>query len=991
MSKHEHGAMEPRKSSYIDTLIKLFDAVVNHQETAELEGIVSHGRVTETMFLRLLQYLNATMSKPVDTEQLDVGIQRGRDRYRIEITGRENVVGFIKGDQRLSHIDVPLRLIVKGFMQGYRPLELDACDTRVNLKTETEVMSQRRDLLRTLTGLRQRIYRLKKRFTFATQDNLFRIDATIVRTSNVTNGESALASGVLSAPKTYEVEIEYIGNASSVSTAALSTTLIKYAMEVKMAMEGDDTYMTPTLRDAIMADIKSIFGTDRFIGPMPVTLERNNMIDNEYNNDSILKDYTVTDKADGERCLLYTSAVSHGSVFKISKQGGKIVMKKTNIAFESDKAGACIVDCEHVTMTKSSEKMSEFMVFDAYCIYGEPIGHLPLMAGSDVASRLQRAFEIVSKFKQSEHAIGVKRFYDDIFKGAQEIMALHRCGRIKYHIDGLIYTPKNMALGALFDTDKPHYGSVWEKVYKWKPPQDNSIDFMVHFVGRPLPSSSGDGLPLLQWVDLYVGADKRIVANNGRIAPLEGLKALSGQIRYVGAAQGYEDRKFIVEPNDESVSSTHIPIDLDSNKPLCMSGEAIDHLSVVEMVRVGDKWVPLRLRPDKVHGNDLHAALNVWRSICEPLNEDIVLGSTKLHASTYLADIENSDVYYNRNLSRNKPSNRAASRGIKDFHNNFVKRALVQKLAIAGKCKTVFDIACGKAGDLFKYLDNGFDCIVGADKSSDNIENATDGAYARAIDIINNPIKSIRKERARTGTIAFFEADFGSRIDDTYMEGIQENDKRALFKMLWLGSMPPGKDADGAMYAKYRGVVKRRFDMAACQFAIHYFMSSHKTISAFATNLDNVLKPNGYFVGTCLDGRIVDRALRNSGGDEIRGVRGGRLVWSIKNMYGILDEDGNNFGKKVRVFMETINQPIDEYLVDFDLLANELAKKGILPLETKECTEFGLINYTGTFRDIYEELQTQNTGFSSTVGGLMSDEEKQYSFMNRWFVFKKKS
>jgi hypothetical protein len=966
----------------MNVLAKHFDAVVNHQETAELEGIISQGRVTETQFIRLLKYLTSTSTKPVETEQLDVGILRGKDRYRIEIAGRDNVVQFLKGDTRLSHITVPLRVIVKGFMQGYRSLDVDSCDMRVNLKTETEITTQRRELLRTLNNLKLRSYRLKKRYSFSTKDQFFRIDASIVRTTSVSNGESAMSSGVLTAAKTYEVEIEYV-KSTAVSSTDLATAFVKHAIEMKMVMDETDTYMTPSLRESILMDIRSIFDTDHFIGPMPVTLERNNLIDSEYNNGSILNDYTVTDKADGERCLLYTSKITRGSVIKISKQGRRLVLKKvTNMAIDPN-ATTCIVDCEyvtsrHVTSTKSSEPTSVFMVFDAYCVDGQRIGHLPLM--SVESSRLQKAQEVIGRYKVGvEHTIYVKKFYDDIFKGAQEILAMQRCGKIKHHIDGLIYTPKKLAVGALFEGDKPYYGNTWEKTFKWKPPADNSIDFLVQFVGGPMPgTSTGDGL-LVQRVDLYVGADKR--TNVDRIPPLEGLAILSaGFSRRDGG--GYENRKFIVEPNDESVSSTIIEIDPVSKKPVCTNGEKIDHMSVVEMVRVAGKWVPIRLRPDKVQGNDIHSAMNVWRSICEPMEEDIITGSIKLNESTFLSDIDDS-VYYN-NTSRNNKI-KAASRVMKKFHNNYVKRALVQKLALAGKCKSVFDIACGKAGDLQKYLDNGFTCIVGADKSSDNIENKVDGAYARTIDILTNYNKSALKDKVKSSTIAYFEADFGMRIDDRYMEAIEDNEKRALFKMLWMGTSPPGKNADVAVYAKYRGLIKRQFDMAVCQFAIHYFMSSPRTIASFVTNLSNVLKPNGYFAGTCLDGRLVDRAIRSAGSDEIRGMRGGRLVWSIKKLYDTLDDAAGdlNFGKKILVFMESINRPIVEYLVDFELLVSELEKKDIVPLNKEECVSLGIVSSSGTFRDMYEELQANNTE-------LMSDEEKQYSFLNRWFVFKKR-
>ena len=998
MAERISQPLPPNKmvAPYMDSLSRMFASTT---KTTELEGIVCQGKVTEAMCVGLLQYLKSispstSSDAQESTEQLDISIRRGRDKYRLEFKGREHITAFIRGNEKLTSTKIPFRLIVKGFVKGIRPIDIDACDTKVNLKTESEIDThQRYEVLRSLAGLKERTYRLKKRYSFNTSDKLFRIDITIVRTSFVSNGESALSSGVLVAPKTFEVEIEYLQNDQPPNQTAnqLATTLVKHAMELKMALDGDDTYVAPSVRDAILADIKAVFGTDRFIGPMPITLEQSNFVENDYNNDCILNGYTVTEKADGERCLLYMGSIDN-TVYKIAKNGGKIAIKRTGMSYQSE--GANVLDCEHVTQTRTQQSTSDFMVFDVFSVNGEPVAHLPLLS-TDGDCRLHKASELIAKINTTQqHTITVKTFHEDIFKGAQEILALQRGQKYRYHIDGLIYTPKSLPVGALFQGDIPHYGSVWEKVYKWKPPEDNSIDFKVKFVGSPMPNPSTDGTPFIQQMDLYVGADRRSIGEQGRISPFDGLKALASDHGGVFSASGYEDRKFQVEPQDDSVCAAHVHVDPITQKPMCKNGDPIDHQCVVEMIREDGRWVPLRLRRDKIYGNDIHAALNVWRSICQPLTEEVIVGATKIPQATFLSDIEESGIYYNRSTKTTNQSSkqRVATRGIRDFHNNVVKRSLVERLARKGGCKTVFDIACGKAGDIHKYIDNNFNTIIGADKSADNIENASDGAYARTIEIINNPIKSARRERVRTGTIAFFEADFGEKIDGGYMDAIEDTEKRAFIKMLWLGALPQTRN-NQAMFNKYRGIVKRHFDMVACQFAIHYFMSSRKSMDAFATNLDNLLKSGGYFVGTCLDGRLVDHAFRSSGSREIRGMRGGRLIWSMENLYGTLDDDGiihNNFGKKIRVFMETINQPIDEYIVDFDLLVFELGKKGIVPLDTQEYAALGLNNYTGTFRDVFEDMQSRSSNFLQTVGGLMSDEEKQYSFMNRWFIFRKK-
>ena len=1062
--------------AYIDNLAAFFKEVVRHQETTELEGVIYPGKVDNKKFSRLLKYIAGGKGTSM-TEQLDISFRRGREDYRIEISGRENVVAFIKGGGRILHSQVPLTLLLKGTVPGFRPIVIDACETRVKLKTETEVVQDRPAMLRILSGYKQRTYRVKKRFSVPSPDGKFRFDMTVVRSVSVMQGETVSEAGAMTAPQTYEVEIEYVGGGGDPQPdpAGLAKSLVRYALELKMAMDGEETYVPPSVVDAVLADFEALFKDRRFIGPNLVTLERNNLAPNPYNNDYVVKGYTVTDKADGERCLLYaSSAVENGEVFKLTRNGrSPMRVQRTGMRAKggSGGGGVFVLDCEHITRTASGAETSQFMVFDAYAYGGQGVGHMPLMgdaedqASAPTRSRLACARAAAASIDVSgtpHNGVEVKRFYaDDIFKGAAEILALQRCGKMKYYIDGLVYTPKALPVGALFDGDKPHFGGTWDKVFKWKPPRDNSIDFEVRFVGTPVPSLGPGGLPLVQRMDLYVGYQSGHAflpeKAPGRISSLDALLAAADPRPYASWNQqqnqnNYTSRLFALggdgdgdggastastaNNKDGTVSSVDVHVDPAKNRPLCKDGSVIEDHAVVEMVRdeetgVAGRWVPLRLRPDKDHGNDYNTAMNVWRSMCNPVDEEMVTGSVRLSADAYA--FETPDVYYRRDAA-SWSRGRAASRVMRDFHNKWVKRMLLAKIfspfmprqrgahlhakphqqrkTVGGgeprgehpegqQGASVFDIACGKANDIAKYFEHGVTTIVGADKSGDNIENAFDGAYARVMDLRNGRSGPELRDKARRATVAFCEADFGVTVDNAYMDRVVDNDARAVMKLLWHGVMPSAASSAATqqqqpMLAPYRGIVRRRFDVVACQFAIHYFMSSKRSLSAFMKNVDNLIKPGGLFVGTCLDGRAVDRAFRGGGdGATIRGTRGGRLVWSVTKLYDRLDEDDtiyNNFGKKLRVFVETINQPIDEYVVDFDLLTAELATHDIVALTAEESEALGLLRgHTGTFRDVFDEHNASgNREFRETIGAHMTDEEKRYSFLNRWFVFKKR-
>jgi 2-polyprenyl-3-methyl-5-hydroxy-6-metoxy-1,4-benzoquinol methylase len=81
------------------------------------------------------------------------------------------------------------------------------------------------------------------------------------------------------------------------------------------------------------------------------------------------------------------------------------------------------------------------------------------------------------------------------------------------------------------------------------------------------------------------------------------------------------------------------------------------------------------------------------------------------------------DVYYNVKLRDFK------TEGLKNFHNLYVKKLLIKCVSKQGD--TLIDFACGKAGDLSKWIAARLAFVFGVDISKDNLENRLDGACAR--------------------------------------------------------------------------------------------------------------------------------------------------------------------------------------------------------------------------------------------------------------------
>ena len=131
------------------------------------------------------------------------------------------------------------------------------------------------------------------------------------------------------------------------------------------------------------------------------------------------------------------------------------------------------------------------------------------------------------------------------------------------------------------------------------------------------------------------------------------------------------------------------------------------------------RWVPIRVRNDKTtelrqgitmnYGNAYHVAESNWKSIHNPITEDMI--STGQNITNIEVD---EDVYYNRIVASKRMV------GLRAFH-NYIKSILITSVSKRGD--TLIDLACGKGGDFSKWTNAKLSFVLGIDKSPDNIEN----------------------------------------------------------------------------------------------------------------------------------------------------------------------------------------------------------------------------------------------------------------------------
>jgi hypothetical protein len=233
---------------------------------------------------------------------------------------------------------------------------------------------------------------------------------------------------------------------------------------------------------------------NNFIGPSSTTLQIENIvpINENANIPNIRKEYTVTDKADGERNMLFVS--SNGKIYLINSN---MVTTFTGAKTETKELFNSLVDGEIVLHNKNGEYINLYIAIDVYFIDKLDVRSYGFMPKSkeDVKSKFRlpllkmfiRQLNPISIMKNQISPIRIesKNFYplnpnDSIFDACNFILDRVKQGLFEYNTDGLIFTPASMGVGASeIGKAGPLKKDTWIYSFKWKPAYYNTIDFLV--------------------------------------------------------------------------------------------------------------------------------------------------------------------------------------------------------------------------------------------------------------------------------------------------------------------------------------------------------------------------------------------------------------------------------------------------------------------------------------------------------------------------------
>jgi hypothetical protein len=692
-----------------------------------------------------------------------------------------------------------------------------------------------------------------------------------------------------------------------------------------------------------------------------------------------------------------------------------------------------IVDGELIMYDKNRNVIFLFAAFDIYYIGGRKknpnIRDLPFTSYHETNSETR--LSILKQFHKVVGLTPITKNISDSCKFHMKVKDFHYYSETEnksifnasakiwnaretfpYEIDGLIFTPMDYGVGGskIGETYELNGKFTWKYSFKWKPPKYNTIDFLV------ITEKDKDGLDKIHFqveengvvtefkkLYLMVGFDAR---KNNFMNPFDEMlfdklppEDNNHHPTYKNN-QSYEVRNFVpTVPYDPHAYIGYVKLENDGvNKRMkTEEGQVFDKNMIVEFrYDAVDKtktnpwrWIPLRIRHDKTQQllegkksmNVYSNANDVWKSIHFPITEKIITGYDVI-----TNNVDATDTIYYSLVEKNVQY----TNSLRDFHNLYVKSKLIINISeylqkhFRSESILLLDYAVGKAGDLSKWTRGNIHFVLGIDYSDDNIRNSNDGACVRYL-----RHRSInRKENFRA---LFMKGNSNLNIRTTG-NAVEKPLEKDLLKYVF-----GQKNVQSIKYAFPYGIAIDGFHISSCQFALHYFFENIHTLHNFIRNLAECTRTDGYFIGTCFDGHSIFQKLNSINHNQSFSImKDGKLVFEIKKIYNTyiskLETNDSSIGLPIVVYQESIGQHIMEYLVNFEYFTQLMKDYGFELMKTEDAQRIGFPSASERFDSLFSTMKKDaniNKHLYIRNALDMSDIEKETSFLNRYFIFKK--
>ena len=842
-----------------------------------------------------------------------------------------------------------------------------------------------------LLNSKHKNYRYKKRYSFLSINKIFRFDLSLTKNSPSSkdrqNGFLGFSnfydSKILEKNITYEVEIEYLpSNISSGSNKKLIESIFnEFINNIYLCLKIIDDTIVPMSIDDVEETFKEYVASfypepnfnlpknkkNYFLGADTSSISAENLVDIKESLDNISNinsnvplDYAVTEKADGERCLLFIN--KNNDCFLINN---RIEFKNVGFNVNTD-LGGTLIDGEYLN------KFKTFLSFDILFYKGTDVRNNVFNRTNEqkikniAKSRyeiLKSLYAIISSKRSklsSQFSIKLKEHHfcalkqENIISISKQIWE-NRKTKFPYQVDGLIFTPRNEYY---HNVSK---GFLWKSLLKWKPHYYHSIDFLIK-----LHRERGNIVK-----NLIRKFDK---TSNKHIVEYYTIAYL-----YVGARKNGTYVRDLFEPTTGSEHRkipcyiAKIKVNNDGNiyakDPVSDSTEVILDNTIVEFIYDKDKdfgfeWVPIRNRHDKTEifnrtksishtANDINIATANWNLIHEG-------NGFILQDNIFTLLMED---WYRKNLvsivrEKKYESSSTNNHNILIIENNHVIKPLYVNI-------TNYIVDKFNKTDI-KLL------LLGTNRGI-HINKYFDTHNIRKIHAIDEDKNDIKDFETR------FDKTLSKKDNNIKLEWILQGD---FTNLLTYGDSIQGVDKE-TLNNFYKTSGFYYFDLIINHNTINKAFKNEYTLRAFIHNIFLNLQVGGYFVGTVLDGNNIYKRFIQERENIIQGGTSKTGIWKIEKLFN--EKSLLNFGQEISVQFTNVSlNEYTQYLVNFEYMTNILKEEyDIEIISDTEAQNMGLPSGTGSYQDFYYKMLENDDPL------IITDSDKEFLFLHRYFIFKK--
>jgi ribA/ribD-fused uncharacterized protein len=907
---------------------KLLDGFLNiakRDSKAELECKLLAGKIkTKKVADRILTAITSlSIGPPVESAMLRVMY---KDDIRVEVESPQYIQKICATN---TFKGIPLIVQRKGpyHREGVQKDTIDVPDvySRFTLRMEETI---RKDWDASPSGPQTEFIRLLNRRSYKTIDEFFQIDFSMVRFRKT---KQQTLRDILKEPHEYELEIEFIKRDTELKSEDIAKSLFKLIRTILQAYQESEFILGPADQERYTQE----FRLSKMVFYSPVTIERRHL--NPERPHNILSGYTVTNKADGERWGLYVARDK--KVLRVAFRTFQVVW--TGLTALDDSFAGNFADGEYIP------DKNLFCIFDMYRYKGRDIQSLPLMKTDDdtlknpLNSRLGCAISFINDLKTkfgTEATHNPLRVETKLFLAADGVSMENAIKQMlttefEYQTDGLVFTPRLSPVAPSADRDK----NTWKRVYKWKPPHQNSIDFLLKLT---------ENITYDPVLDTNVKKGELYISRSSDDVIVYPCQTLTGE--YVPRKLPAELQKLTetntripalfqpASPRDPDAYQIMVPVN-DKGVTHDEEGNRVDDNTIVECSYEVEtrRWKVMRTRDDKTYayrvlrqpnyGNDRQVADSIWTSIHVPVPESMIANCV----SSPVDDSMEDEMYYKEDLNR-------TSRALQDsykFHNQ-IKDSLFEKHTHTED--TLIDFGVGVGGDMLKWKRAKLSKVVGIEPVGKNLKQACT-RYLK--DKHDNPTDY-------RPVVLYVQGDMTQPLYE------QESD---YFKIL------RGDENGSTKYLENFNKLKK-FTVGSAQFTMHYACESEETFRVFVKNVTDHCED--LFFGTCPDGQSVYSLLA---GKKTHIFTNGKVVGGeYTKEYDDKQTWTEEFGMPIKVTLESFESK-REFLVPFAKVTEMFKEEGFELIETA----------------LFSELYANQTKSS------LSAEQQAFSFLNRTFVFKR--